>query len=152
VTVVGVTGHRDLPAAARPEIERRLRELLTGCARELVGVSPLARGADQLFAEVVLALGGRLHVVVPCRDYPGDEGYAELRARATVVEMLDHAAPSVDAYLATGKRVVELADEMVAVWDGRPARGLGGTADIVAYARAVEKPLHVVWPEGAERL
>ena len=38
-------------------------------------------------------------------------------------------------YLAAGCRVAALADLLLAVWDGEPARGRGGTADVVAFAR-----------------
>jgi len=40
-------------------------------------------------------------------------------------------------------RVVDLADLLIAVWDGKPARGPGGTADVVAYAASAGKPY--VW-------
>lgn len=36
-----------------------------------------------------------------------------------------------------------------AVRDGKPARGIGGTADIVSYARQNGIPVAVLWPEGA---
>jgi len=39
----------------------------------------------------------------------------------------------------------------VAVWDGKPARGVGGTADIVSYARQKGVPVAVLWPDGAAR-
>jgi hypothetical protein len=43
------------------------------------------------------------------------------------------------------------ADELWAVWDGRPARGYGGTADVVARARDSGIPVRVIWPAGARR-
>jgi hypothetical protein len=45
------------------------------------------------------------------------------------------------AYLAAGVRVVELADVLFAVWDGKPARGTGGTAEIVERAMAIDTPV-----------
>jgi hypothetical protein len=45
------------------------------------------------------------------------------------------------SYLAAGKRVVDMSDVMVAIWNGKPAEGLGGTADIVQYALAQKKPV-----------
>jgi hypothetical protein len=47
--------------------------------------------------------------------------------------------------------VVDPSDVLVAVWDGEPARRLGGTADVVAYARERGVPAIVIWPEGATR-
>jgi hypothetical protein len=37
------------------------------------------------------------------------------------------------------------------VWDGVPAQGKGGTADVVEQARASGVPIEVVWPPGARR-
>lgn len=47
--------------------------------------------------------------------------------------------------------LVGLVDELIAVWDGKPARGYGGTADVVAYAERTGVPVRVLWPEGASR-
>ncbi|MCA8989262.1 MAG: hypothetical protein KDA78_16560, partial [Planctomycetaceae bacterium] len=38
------------------------------------------------------------------------------------------------AYLDAGKKVVDLCEILIVVWDGLPARGKGGTGDIVEYA------------------
>jgi hypothetical protein len=46
---------------------------------------------------------------------------------------------------------VDRSDVLLAVWDGQPARGPGGTGDVVAYARARGTPVEVVWPAGAAR-
>ena len=47
--------------------------------------------------------------------------------------------------------MVDRSERLVAVWDGKPARGIGGTADIVSYARQKGVPVVVLWPEGATR-
>jgi hypothetical protein len=43
------------------------------------------------------------------------------------------------------------AEQLWAVWDGQPARGYGGTADVVSAARAIGLPVQVIWPPGAHR-
>ena len=43
------------------------------------------------------------------------------------------------------------ADRLFVVWDGKPARGYGGTAGVVAEARQRGVPVTVIWPEGASR-
>ena len=48
-----------------------------------------------------------------------------------------------EAYERAGRRVVDRADVVVALWDGQPSRGRGGTAAIVSYARAHGVP--VAW-------
>ncbi|MBB2946663.1 hypothetical protein FB565_006431 [Actinoplanes lutulentus] len=153
----GVTGHRMLPPGiAERAVEHWRRVLPTGAG--LLGVSSLADGADQLFAEHVLAAGGVLEAVLPCAGYAGslasDGSRARLdafvRAAASVVT-LPFDRPGDEAYLAAGKALVDRCDHLFAVWDGLPARGLGGTADVVAYARSRGRPVTVLWVDGVIR-
>ncbi len=53
--------------------------------------------------------------------------------------------------MAASKLMVDEADELYAVWDGKPARAYGGTADVVAYARDHDTAVRVIWPAGAKR-
>ena len=153
----GVTGHRDLPPSVVECAERHWSRVLPAGAR-LHGVSNLADGADQLFAAHVLAAGGTLDVVLPCEGYAGsliaDESRARFedlrRAAATVITM-PYPEPSERAFLAAGQALVDRCDHLFAVWDGRPARGVGGTADVVAYARASGRPVTVLWLKGVRR-
>ena len=73
--------------------------------------------------------------------------YHRLLAEAKDVRRLAYARPSEEAFLAAGKVVVERCDLILAIWDGQPAAGLGGTADIVRYARQRGVPVQVIWPE-----
>ncbi len=41
-----------------------------------------------------------------------------------------------DAYLRNGQLIADHCQVLIAVWDGKPARGRGGTAEIVDYARS----------------
>jgi hypothetical protein len=70
---------------------------------------------------------------------------------SATVERLEFDEATDEAFLAGGRRVVDACDRLVAVWDGQASRGLGGTADIVGYARAVGRPVSVVWPAGVTR-
>jgi hypothetical protein len=47
--------------------------------------------------------------------------------------------------------MVDQADKLFAVWDGKPARAYGGTADVVGYARDHGTPVEIIWPTGAAR-
>lgn len=49
-------------------------------------------------------------------------------------------------YYDAGVMVVEGSDALLAVWDGAPARGVGGTGDTCAFARATSKPVFVLSP------
>jgi hypothetical protein len=150
---IGITGHQDIQADVVPHIEEALKELISGRGRDFSGVSSLAAGADQLFASIVLDQGGSLHVIVPCEGY--ETTFAEKRdldrfktliSHDVEVETLDYAEPSEEAYLSAGRAVVDNSDVLIAVWDGNPAAGKGGTGDIVAYARTRGVDVKVVWP------
>ena len=76
----------------------------------------LGPGADQLFARVVLELGGTLHVVQPTtgmqyRDSFEDEsarrGYDELYSQASHVEALEHTESTEQAHMEGGQVVVD---------------------------------------------
>jgi hypothetical protein len=160
VTRVGVTGHRAIPDHAYVHVHDALTEALHMAPQSpgsIEVLSSLAVGADQLFAEIALDRGARLTVVTPAADYETTFSQEELgrfrdllrRAHAHVV--LDYARVSDEAFYAAGVYIADRCDRIVAVWDGRPARGHGGTADIVDYARGLGKPVSVIWKAGVER-
>lgn len=158
MTRLAITGHRELPQhtetlvnqALRAEIERHAHGTLTG-------VSCIADGADALFACAVLDAGGDLVVIVPASSYrdglPAEHHptYDALIARASEVIQLDHIESNSDAHMDASLHMIGNADELVAVWDGEPARGYGGTADVVTVARERGIPVTVIWPDGATR-
>jgi hypothetical protein len=53
--------------------------------------------------------------------------------------------------MAASRLMVDQADELYAVWDSKPARSYGGTADAVPYAREHGTPVRVIWPDGVQR-
>lgn len=149
---VGITGHQRLARASGwGWVRGELGAVLGSDAGPLVGVSSLAAGADQIFADLVLRRGGALEVIIPFDGYAetfADEGdrreYERLLRAASVVETLRRGGSDEEAYMAAGRGVVDSSDMLVAVWDGRPASGLGGTADVVEYAaRRKKKILHL---------
>lgn len=132
--------------------------MLENANGEISGLTSLAAGADQHFARPVLDRGGRLHVIVPSEGYESAftdraarASFHDLLAAAWKVETLPYDRPSGEAFMEAGKRVVDLAEIVVAVWNGQPAQGLGGTADVVNYARALGREVTIVWPTGAAR-
>lgn len=158
---IGVTGHREFD---HPEVlVLAVREAL-GRIKELVPASPgvglvpvvisaLAEGADRLVAEEVLAENGaRLEVALPLAraDYLRDfrqKGsklkFQSLIERASYVWQAPAGLSREDSYERAGRYVVDRSDAVIALWDGEPARGRGGTAEIVAYAR--ERGVPLVW-------
>jgi hypothetical protein len=134
--------------AASPEIHGAY----SNTAPRLRLVSPLAEGADRLVARAALPEGYELIVPMPFaqaeyeKDFAGSgsvEEFRELLARATSRIELDggrgeHEAAS---YEAVGRMVVRNCDLLLALWDGEPGKGRGGTADIVRFAASGGPPV-----------
>jgi hypothetical protein len=158
MTALGVTGHQTMPPRAREFLLAAVQGILRDADSPLRAFTSLAAGADQLVAAELLRAGGRLHVIVPSRNYEqtfaaGEDlaCFRSLLKAAHAVTRLDYAEPSEEAFLAAGKSVVDNCEVLIAVWDGKPARGLGGTADIVRYASDTGKAVSILWPDGVSR-
>jgi hypothetical protein len=168
---VGITGHVGLDPTKMMELENGIGEAIRHIEqafpnRYLTVFSPLAVGADRLVARKLLEReASRLIAVlpVPADDYVDDFGStdlhhvdyasAELRhefrhwisERAIEVIPMTPSASRNEAYEKTGFYIAEHCDVMIAIWDGLPSQGRGGTADVVAHARALGKPISHVW-------
>lgn len=159
MTRVAITGHMDIAPSSVSAIRDAIAiELSRYTAEGLTGVSCIARGADSIFAEVVLEHGGQLEVVLPSKNYreakvkPDHAAvFDELMRRAEHVQVMPFDTASRTAYEAANEVLVTGSDELFAVWDGRPASKGGGTASVVEYARSLAIPVRVIWPTGAER-
>jgi hypothetical protein len=157
VTCVAVSGHRGLPEHTVRLVDEAIRAELTKMVPDLVGLSCLADGADQIFARAVLDLGGQLEAVIPAEKYreglPDQfkDEHDDLFEHASEVHKLAFVESTSEAHQAASERMVDLSDLLIAVWDGLPARSFGGTADVVNYARAHGVPVTVIWPEGSTR-
>jgi hypothetical protein len=145
---IGIAGPEKLgDEAGWVWVEETLHELLTTVTEPLVGVTALASGSQQLFARVVLRCGGSLHAVIPFVGYEARFATAgELMAyrallAAAKVEQLASRGSAEDACAEAGKRVVDLSDELVAVWDGSPSARRGDVARAVEYALETQVPL-----------
>jgi hypothetical protein len=139
---IGVTGHQKLENPADWDwVKEEINKVLIGIAPPITGISSLAIGADQLFANAVLQHHGSLEVIIPFPEYeetfeaePDRESYKQLLAAASKVEVLERKGSDEECYLKAGKKVIDEANLLVAVWNGKPAAGLGGTGDAVSYA------------------
>lgn len=158
MTRIAVSGHRGLSTQVEALIDKGVRiELSRFDSASLVGISCLADGADQIFARAVLDLGAVLEVLVPAHEYreglPADAqpAYDQLLRRAARIEQLDHRKSTSMAHMDASVQMLRNADILLAVWDGKPARALGGTGDVVAHARSIGVPVTVIWPEGSRR-
>jgi hypothetical protein len=154
---IAITGHRALAGPTARLVDEAIRTALARHAPDVAGICCLADGADQIFARAVTDLGGTLEVIVPATDYraglPAEAhpDYDDLLALAGAVRRLPFTAATAESYMAASVLMVDGADELYAVWDGQRARGYGGTADVVAYARQRDLPVRAIWPGGAQR-
>lgn len=155
---IAISGHRGLPAMTSRLVDKAIRAALAEHdASALTGISCLADGADQIFARAVIDFGGTLEVIIPAARYrdglpePACPEYDRLLARAAEVHRLPFTDSTSESHMAASTLMIDGADELYAVWDGLPARGYGGTADVVGYAREHGVPVRVIWPDGALR-
>ena len=149
---IAITGHRDLDAAAEPQLRAALATLFNDLSRahphsDVLLLSGLAEGADRLAAEVALDAGLDVVGVLPLpdryyrQDFPDSaQAYDALRARCRAVlelpvppdDDVSIPGPPRDAcYRRLGDWLTRYSFVLVALWDGEPGRGEGGTADVV---------------------
>ncbi|MBL8524234.1 MAG: hypothetical protein JNN20_11135 [Betaproteobacteria bacterium] len=168
---VGVTGHRleRMPGADLDKIRITVADLLSRVrlAADDVGgkhaahfasnkphlrlVTALADGADTIAAEVALAAGWRLDACLPFARDEYERDFAEGEHRESFHRLLDQSAATfalsgtrADAgasYEAVGHVLLDQVDILLALWDGEPGRGRGGTARVVAEAIARHIPV-----------
>lgn len=164
---LGVTGHRNVTAL--PEILREIRAILAKIDDILEDtphryriISPLAEGADRIVARVVLgwegpALPPDLDVILPFAEEEYLRDFSNPSSRDEFASLLGKAASTVviatrgtreDGYEEAGHAVVDRCDLLIAVWDGKPASGRGGTSDIVDYARKIGRAYVHISPDG----
>ena len=164
VLAVGVTGHRAevLPEGSVPVLRERVRDVLrqleevgrdllknerdcfAGQSPKLRFVSPLADGADQIAAQVALELGWELQAILPFErsayraslaNHGARERFDALTERATcLLELPGDPSHGLEAYVMTGRATVAHCDVLIAIWDGLPPRGRGGTGEVVQLA------------------
>lgn len=171
---IGAIGHRRLPRsdpAALEAASERLIGQIKRCAETVWSpdvrircVNNLAEGADTLLGEAALASGVMLLCPLPFpRDIYASEfalaeartAFAALLERAETVVELDGSPGDPAAYLQAARVLLELSDLIVAIWNGEPERGVGGTGQIVREARQAGRPVLVIAddpPHGATML
>lgn len=66
---IAITGHRGMPSHATRIVEEAIRSRLAGSPTDVVALSCLADGPDQIFARAVLDHGGEVEAVVPAEKY-----------------------------------------------------------------------------------
>src|SRR5690348_9707403 len=139
--IAGITGHQDLGSEATVEWLSSALATIVGEYKIDEGITSLAIGADQLYAKILRERHIPYTAIIPSGGYETTfqntddfDRYHELLRNASATLQLPFEKPSEAAFYEAGKRTVQLSDMMIAIWNGRPAKGLGGTGDVVKYA------------------
>jgi hypothetical protein len=154
--IIGVTGHRTLqnPNPIITGVDKTLHAIKKIFKNESIAIlSPLAEGADRIIAERALAIDGTKLIAVlplPVEMYQEDfRSPSSIKEFQGLLELADEIIelPRIinreESYRNVGKYLVAHCDVLIAIWDGQPARGPGGTAEVVAFAR--DRNLPVAW-------
>jgi hypothetical protein len=159
---IGVTGHRfiedeDLIRNRVREVIRYIEYGFSDKDHILKVISPLAEGADRIVAQEVLKFQdgpyeNEMRVVLPLEKDEYMDDFKTIESKEEFINLLNQAKEVItlpetptrkDAYLQVGEYVVDESDVLIAIWDGKPSRGKGGTADIIGYAKSIGR--EVVW-------
>ena len=154
--IIGVTGHRTLqnPNPIIAGVDKALQAIKSSFETEqIVVLSALAEGADRIIAERALAMDGTKLIAVlplPVEVYQEDfQSPISIKEFQGLLELADEIfeLPRIinreESYRNVGKYLVAHCEVLIAIWDGQPARGPGGTAEVVALAR--DRNLPVAW-------
>ena len=143
-----VTGHRIIPVEQQERVEYELRGLI----RQAIGagcdtfVSGFADGADLIFARLVLEFQAdryvQLEAAIPYADRIkcSNPEFQALLAKCDEVHIVSEQC-SPGCYYARNRFLVDRADAVIAVYDGRRT---GGTYQTICYAEEVGKPIAYV--------
>lgn len=152
-----ITGHRNLKNIE--EVKSDINTTLLYFKekhKDIEIYSSLAYGADTIFAQTAIEQGLNLKIVLPFQleayknDFSGNDlntfkGLIKNKNYQEYTELKSFDQKEKDqAYLAVGKHLVDICDVVVAVWDSKQAAGIGGTGDIVHYAREANKEIHLI--------
>jgi len=141
---VGITGHQERHGIDWRWVETALETEIRKLSDVQAALSSLAKGADQLFANVAISLGIPVIAVIPVERYerffhgPDRAEYDRLLQKSEVKE-LGWRGDDQSGFFLAGKFIVEESDLLFAVWDGEKSKGFGGTADVVDYAKQLSK-------------
>lgn len=137
-------------------LHRSHHDVFADDSPELRLVTSLAEGADTILAHAAHDLKFELDVILPFqRDNYARTQEFSAEALQTFQKFLTNPEPhsileldgDIDdqpiAYLSAGRQLIAHSDILIAVWDGKPEAGKGGTAQILRDA--VDQGMPVIW-------
>jgi uncharacterized phage-like protein YoqJ len=164
--VIGITGHRSVKETE--EVQYRVDLVLEKLRlaypnRKWIVLSPLAEGTDRIVVKRIQQFANAIakHVVIlplPMDEYQKDfstpaskQEFNQLLSQADDVVELIPKKDRDEAYAQAGQYILRNCDVLVAIWDGKPERGKGGTGEIVRHARQGNLPLAWIryWEPGS---
>jgi uncharacterized phage-like protein YoqJ len=154
--VIGITGHRSVEETE--EVQHRVDLVLEKLRlaypnRKWIVLSLLAEGTDRIVVKKIRQFTNATakHVVVlplSLDEYQKDfstpeskQEFNQLLGQADDVVELIPRKDRDEGYAQAGQYILENCDVLVAIWDGRPEKGKGGTGEIVRHARQRKLPL-----------
>ncbi len=158
---IAVSGHRQLSdpdglETGIAEAAERIRSAWPGHSFEVF--SCLAEGADRLLARRLLELlPARLTAILPIveneymKDFPTSQSQAEYKELCKLAEKVIQLVPGLSrpqAYREANRYLVENCKLLATIWDGKSARGPGGTGELVTLARQADLPMLWIHPGG----
>jgi hypothetical protein len=148
---VGITGHQEREGIQWSWVDAAVRVELRKLTNVQKAFSSLAAGSDQVFAEAAIGLRIPVVAVMPLEGYErffdgaALTNYQRLLGECQVIQLRWNGDPE-QAFFEAGKFIVDQCDLLFAVWDGASAEGLGGTGDVVSYARQKHRPVMHINP------
>lgn len=158
--ILGITGHRpsklnwgyDMNSSDWMALRKYFMNYFTGHNITEV-ITGMALGVDTAAALAVLDLKDqgydiKLHCAIPCQNQEAKwlseskRLYKSILDRADLIILVTDAPYSPWLMQARNQYIVDMSDQMLAVWDG----SRGGTANCVDYAQKMRKPITVVQP------
>jgi hypothetical protein len=151
VLAVGFTGHRKVPyeTKSRQVIRDFLAQQKESHHGVMYGICSAAAGGDQLFGESCIELKIPLRILLPrpAEQFRADFDEASwqrsvhIMENAISVEVTGQYEARNEQFYDCGIQTVAESQLLVALWDGQPSRGVGGTQEIVSYARKTGHPI-----------
>jgi len=150
---IGFTGHRELSdeAMCRKLIFDFLEHRKASNPGLVYGIASLAAGGDLLFAESCIRLALPLCVLLPLPVEEFRKDFDEINwsraeqvlSKAVSVEVTGSNQSREECYYECGIETVHRSRLLLALWNGDSSHGLGGTEDVVSFAKRLGRP--IVW-------
>lgn len=137
---VAITGHRPPRLAGHEkEVEYWIEEQLKNfkaCYKDVVLITGMAMGVDQIAALLAIKLGIKVHCYFPFEKYNFTKTEQYIMDNAEKVIFCEKRYTSKQTYIARDRKVVEDCDVLMVVFDGRAT---GGTYYTYEYGKTLDK-------------